>query len=120
MTRKRPNVIWYIVDQMRGQATGANGDPNVFTPNLDNMAIAGTNFPGAVSGYPLCCPFRGSMLTSRYAHNHSVKLHQDRLNPSFETVTDVFNQNDYETIYLGKWHLAEIKGLSKKFKGTNH
>ncbi len=49
------------------------------------------------------------MLTSRYAHNHSVKLHEDRLDPSFETIVDVLNQNDYETIYLGKWHLAGIK-----------
>ena len=49
---------------------GANGDPNVLTPNLDNMAICGTNFPGAVSGYPLCCPFRGTMITGKYAHNH--------------------------------------------------
>ncbi|MBT3381012.1 MAG: sulfatase-like hydrolase/transferase [Lentisphaerae bacterium] len=106
---KKPNVIWFIVDQMRGQATGCNGDPNVFTPNLDNMAIGGTNFPDAVSGYPLCCPFRGSMLTGKYAHNHSVKLHEDRLDPSLDTVTDVFRQNDYETVYLGKWHLAGFK-----------
>lgn len=109
MTEKRPNIIWFIVDQMRRQAMGCNGDPNVFTPNLDNMAIAGANFPNAVSGYPLCCPFRGSMLTGKYAHNHSVKYHEDRLDPSFSTVTDVLRHNDYETIYLGKWHLAGIK-----------
>jgi arylsulfatase A-like enzyme len=109
MTERKPNIIWFIVDQMRGQATGANGDPNVFTPNLDNLAIAGTNFPCAVSGYPLCCPFRGSLLTSRYAHNHSVKRHEDRLDPAFETITDVFNQEGYETVHLGKWHLAGLK-----------
>lgn len=106
---QRPNIIWFIVDQMRGQAMGVNGDPNVFTPNLDNMSIAGTNFPNAVSGYPLCCPFRGSMLTGKYAHNHSVKLHEDRLDPAFKTITDVFNEQNYETIYLGKWHLAGFK-----------
>ncbi|MGE9293052.1 MAG: sulfatase family protein [Puniceicoccales bacterium] len=109
MQKKQPNIIWFIADQMRGQATGFNGDPNVFTPNLDNMAIAGANFPGAVSGYPLCCPYRASMLTSRYAHNHSVKRHQDRLDPSYEMVTDVFNAEGYETIYLGKWHVAGLK-----------
>ncbi len=86
-----------------------NGDPNVFTPNLDNLAIAGSNFPNAVSGYPLCCPYRGSMMTSRYAHNHSVKLHEDRLDPAFPTVTDVFNENGYETLYFGKWHLAGMR-----------
>lgn len=109
MTKKQPNIIWFIADQMRGQALGCNGDPNSFTPNLDNMAIAGTNFPHAVSGYPLCCPFRGSMLTGKYAHNHSVKLHEDRLDPALDVITDVFNQNGYETLYLGKWHLAGIK-----------
>lgn len=107
--QKKPNMIWFIVDQMRGQATGANGDPNVFTPNLDNMAICGLNFPGAVSGYPLCCPFRGSMITGKYAHNHSVKLHEDKLDPAIPTVTDVYNEGGYETIYLGKWHMAGIK-----------
>lgn len=102
-------MIWFIADQMRGQAVGVNGDPNVFTPNLDNMAIAGTNFSNAVSGYPLCCPFRGSMLTGKYAHNHTVKLHEDRLDPSFSTIADVFNENGYETIYFGKWHVGGIK-----------
>ncbi|WP_269523106.1 sulfatase family protein [Coraliomargarita parva] len=109
MDTKRPNIIWFIVDQMRAQATGANGDPNVLTPNLDNMAIAGTNFTAAVSGYPLCCPYRASMLTSRYAHNHSVQLHEDRLDPSYELVTDVMNENGYETVYFGKWHVAGFK-----------
>jgi arylsulfatase A-like enzyme len=109
MKEDRANVIWFIVDQMRGQATGRNRDPNVFTPNLDNMAICGTNFPNALSGYPLCCPFRASMITSKYAHNHSVKLHEDRLDPAFPNVADVFNENGYETIYFGKWHLAGLK-----------
>lgn len=109
MTGKRPNVVWFIVDQMRGQAMGINGDPNVFTPNLDNMAIAGVNFPNAVSGYPLCCPFRGSMITGKYAHNHSIKYHEDRLDPDLPTVTDVLNAKGYETIYLGKWHMAGLK-----------
>ena len=31
---KKANIIWFIVDQMYGQAMGVNGDPNVFTPNL--------------------------------------------------------------------------------------
>jgi arylsulfatase A-like enzyme len=110
----KQNVIWFIADQMRAQAIGCNGDPNVFTPNLDNMAIAGRNFNKAVSGYPLCCPFRASMLTGKYAHHHSVKVHEDRLDPAYKTITDVFNQKGYETIYFGKWHLAGIKERNER------
>ncbi len=109
MTTKAKNLIWFVVDQMRGQAVGINGDPNVFTPNLDNLAIAGRNFTQAVSGYPLCCPFRGSMMTSKYAHNHSIKLHEERLDPELPLVNDVFKEQGYETIYLGKWHMAGMK-----------
>ncbi len=109
MQKMPPNLIWFMVDQMRNQAMGCHGNPDVFTPNLDNLAIAGTDFPQAVSGVPLCCPFRGSMLTSRYAHNHTVKLHEDRLDPVLPTVVDEFNRHGYETIYFGKWHLAGIK-----------
>lgn len=114
MKEQKPNIIWFVVDQMRGQALGINGDPNVFTPNLDNMAIPGTNFTNALSGCPLCCPFRGSMLTGKYPHNNSVRRHEERLDPSFRTVTDVFNENDYETICFGKWHLAGLKGRGKR------
>lgn len=63
-----PNVIWIFGDQFRAQAVGCNGDINARTPNLDAAAATGVNFTNHISGYPLCCPFRGSLLTSRYPH----------------------------------------------------
>ena len=65
---ERPNIIWVFGDQHRAQALGTNGDPNVHTPNVDRMAGHGVNFARAVAGFPLCCPFRGSLLTGRYPH----------------------------------------------------
>ncbi len=53
-----PNVIWIFSDQQRLQALGWMGDPNLSTPNLDRMAQTGLCSTGAVSGYPLCCPYR--------------------------------------------------------------
>jgi arylsulfatase A-like enzyme len=50
--KRRANVIWIVVDQMRAQATGYAGDPNVHTPNLDRLAAEGTNFTRAVAGWP--------------------------------------------------------------------
>ena len=29
-----PNMIWVFAEQLRAQALGCNGDPNVHTPNL--------------------------------------------------------------------------------------
>jgi arylsulfatase A-like enzyme len=103
VTRKS-NVIWIFGDQHRAQALGCNGDPNVFTPNIDNLAAMGVNFVNAVSGFPLCCPFRGSMLTSRYPH-HCVPGHEYQLPSDQKTIAHVFNEHGYDTAYIGKWHL---------------
>jgi arylsulfatase A-like enzyme len=108
---KRPNVIWILGDQHRGQALSCNGDFNVHTPNIDNLAALGANFTGAVSGFPLCCPFRGSMLTGRYPHK-CVPGHEYRLPPDQPTIADVFNEEGYETAYFGKWHLDGFKEKS--------
>lgn len=106
--QKRPNVIWIFGDQHRGQATGYAGDPNAHTPNLDRLAADGVLFSGAVSGFPLCCPFRGSLMTSRYPH-HCVPGHEYRMPADMPTIADAFNDAGYHTAYFGKWHLDGFK-----------
>lgn len=100
----KPNVIWVFGDQHRGQAIGYNGDPNVSTPNIDNLARMGVNFTNAVAGFPLCCPFRGSLLTSQYPHN-CVPGHEYQMDKNQKTIAHAFNENGYDTAYFGKWHL---------------
>ena len=100
----RPNVIWIFGDQHRQQAMGWAGDPNVSTPNLDRMAGDGLASTGAVAGCPLCCPYRGSLLTSRYPHE-CVPGHEFPMPPEMPTVAGPFRQAGYETVYFGKWHL---------------
>jgi hypothetical protein len=97
-------MIWLIADQWRAQAIGANGDPNVHAPNIDRLAQSGTNFDQARSGIPSCCPFRGSMLTSRYP-NYMVPGHEYPLPQGQQTVANLFNDAGYHTGYFGKWHL---------------
>lgn len=77
---KRPNVIWVLADQLRAQALSCNGETNICTPNIDQLAMRGVNFTAAVSGYPLCCPYRGSMLTGLYP-NHCTPGHDKGLPP---------------------------------------
>ena len=104
VAQERPNVIWLIADQWRAQALGVNGDPNAHTPNIDRLAESGINFDQARSGFPLCCPFRGSMLTARYPH-HMVPGHEYPLPPGQKTIAHLFNEAGYHTGYIGKWHL---------------
>ncbi len=102
----KPNVIWIVADQLRAQALSMNGDPNARTPSLSRAEVNGVNFTGNLSGFPLCCPFRGSLLTSRYPHECVPGHEYPLLPPGMPTVADVFNENGYDTAYFGKWHLG--------------
>lgn len=105
MNAHRPNILWIIADQMRAQATGYAGDPNVHTPNLDRFAAEGHAFTDAVAGVPLCCPARGSLLTGRYAHHSGVPGHQSPLSTGTRTIAHELGAAGYRTCYIGKWHL---------------
>lgn len=115
---KRPNVLWIITDQQRAETLSINGCENASTPVLDTLAKTGVNFTSAVSGFPLCCPYRGSMLTSRYPH-HCVPGHEYQLPPEQPTVASVFREYGYDTFYLGKWHLDGAKE-SEERAGTHY
>ncbi len=101
---KHENAIWIFGDQHRGQMLGCNGDPNIHTPNIDRLSSEGVNFENAVGGFPLCCPFRGSLLTSRYPHQ-CVPGHEYRMPPEMPTVAAAFKEHGFHTAYFGKWHV---------------
>lgn len=100
----RPNVLWIFGDQHRAQSWSGAGDPNLATPNLDRLAAEGVTFRRAVSGFPLCCPARGALLTGLYPHR-VVHGHEQRLDPAQPTIADAFRQGGYRTAWFGKWHL---------------
>ena len=108
MKTAKPNAIWILCDQLRAQALSCGGDPNITTPNIDQLARTGVHFTQAVSGTPLCCPYRGSLLTGLYPHR-CVPGHEDRMPPEQTTIANVFRENGYHTAYVGKWHLDGFK-----------
>jgi len=108
MKKSRPNIIWVFGDQHRAQATGYAGDPNLHTPNLDRFAAESANCARAFSGFPLCCPARGSLLTGVYPHK-CVPGHECPLPEGQRTVADELGDAGYRTAYFGKWHLAGFK-----------
>jgi len=102
---ERPNVLVLLTDQWRAQATGYAGDPNVKTPNLDKLASISVNFTNAVSGMPVCSPFRASLLTGQRPLTHGIFMNDVQLDTNAVTIAKVFNKEGYDTSYIGKWHL---------------
>ena len=103
--RKKPNVIFVFGDQWRRQATGYAGDPNVKTPNLDALVRESINFTHAVSGCPVCSPYRASMLTGQRPLTHGVFVNDVCLQPRATSIAQAFSTAGYDTAYIGKWHV---------------
>ncbi len=102
---RRPNLVFILADQWRAQAVGYAGNTQVRTPSLDKLAAESINFSNAVSGCPVCCPYRASLLTGRYPLTHGVFLNDVLLNTDAVSIAQVYNNAGYETGYIGKWHL---------------
>ena len=100
----RPNILWVFGDQHAAHSLSCLGDTNVTTPHLDALASGGRHFTRAVSGMPLCCPFRGSLLAGRYPHV-CVPGHEYPLPPGTPTIAQPLKEAGYHTGYFGKWHL---------------
>ena len=102
---RRPNLVYVLCDQWRAQATGYSGDPNVQTPNLDKLEPQTVNFTNAVSGCPVCTPYRGSLMTGQHWLTNGLFVNDVPLDLDATTIAKVLAGAGYDTGYIGKWHL---------------
>ena len=70
--KKRPNVILIMADDLGWGDTGYNGNQNLRTPNLDEMAASGVVLQRFYSAAPVCSPTRASVLTGRHPFREKV------------------------------------------------
>lgn len=102
----RPHIVFVFSDQWRGQAFGFAGDPNARTPHTDAFAAQPIHFPNAVSGCPVCSPYRASLLSGRYPLAHGIIVNDQPLrHVPGGSLADHLNAAGYDTLWIGKWHL---------------
>ena len=66
MKKKKPNLIYVFADQLRYFSLGYAGDKRALTPNIDRLQAESTDLCQAVSGHPVCAPYRASLFTGKY------------------------------------------------------
>lgn len=103
---KKPNVLFIVTDDQRWDTIHALGNSEILTPNLDKLAKRGTAFvrshiAGGTCG-AVCMPSRAMILTGRNPF-HLEEL-GGNIPEEHKTVAEVFKNNGYETVGLGKWH----------------
>lgn len=127
--KDRPNFILIMADDLGYSDIGRFGG-EIETPTLDSLADAGvrlTNFYTA----PTCSPTRSMLFTG--VDNHQVGLgnmrevltedqkgrpgYEGHLNFSAKVLSETLQENGYETLMVGKWHLGRSEELSPAGRG---
>ncbi|KPM30500.1 Sulfatase [Croceitalea dokdonensis DOKDO 023] len=101
----KPNIVYILTDQWRGDALGYAGDPNVKTPNLDQFAKESVNFTNAISVAPVCTPHRAALLTGKFPTTTGMFVNDLYLPKEEVTMAEIFKGAGYKTGFWGKWHL---------------
>lgn len=116
-SKKRPNVLFIFVDQLRADACSVYGGRNISTPNIDRLAAGGARFTNGLSTCPVCTPFRGMVQTGRYPSHSGLVINWVEANPNQRCIAHVFGEAGYDTGFIGKWHLSGGKRkMAGKFK----
>ncbi|MFT5288109.1 MAG: iduronate 2-sulfatase [Planctomycetota bacterium] len=97
--RKRPNVLFISVDDLRPQF-GSYGHAEVYSPNMDRLAARGTQFQRAYCNVPVCGPSRVSVLTG--LRTNSNQWRTGDIDSAFTTLPMVFRSQGYVTLSNGK------------------
>ena len=101
----KPNIIFYFSDQQRWDTLNRDIMPNVY-----QLGEEGIMFDSSFTCQPVCGPARACLQTGQYATQCGCYRNAIPLPENTKTMADYFDENGYDTAYIGKWHLASGKG----------
>ncbi len=107
----KQNIIFYFSDQQRYDTAN-----NEIMPNLMELAEEGAFFENCYTCQPVCGPARASLQTGVYPTECGCHINGIPLRDDTKSLADYFNENGYETAYIGKLHLASGKNGGKNIK----
>ena len=70
--RRKPNILYLMTDQQRGDCLGCAGNRDIKTPHLDSIAADGVLFSKAYTSTPSCTPARSGILTGLSPWHHGM------------------------------------------------
>ncbi|XP_076033555.1 arylsulfatase H-like [Oratosquilla oratoria] len=118
-SRRPPNILILIADDLGIGDVGCYGNDTIKTPNIDRLAHEGVRLTHHLSAASLCTPSRGALLTGRYPARYGL-VGQENTPPvivhvasrvglpeSEFTFAEAFKvSGNYATAAVGKWHLG--------------
>jgi len=122
-TRKKPNVLFILADDLGIGGLSCFGTEWLETPNLDRLCAEGMRCTGGLAPFPVCKPSRAVTLTGQYSPRTGVYRVVDRhkgnenrirflvppngnVSPRVPLINKPFKDAGYATAMYGKWHIG--------------
>ncbi len=99
---KRPNIIYFVADQMRADALHHLGNSASLTPSLDHFLEDAVSFRNAYCQNPVCVPSRCSFLTGLYPHTLGHRTMHFLQNDDEPNILKTMKENGYEVCWIGR------------------
>jgi len=121
-TGPRPNILLVVADGLGSWMLGCEGNKEIRTPNIDQLAAAGTRFKSHVVCTPSSSPSLATLLTGRVPRQHGIQdfltgepienppQGQAAAPPSFRNeilLSDILAGIGYECGFVGEWNLGD-------------
>lgn len=98
----KPNIVYFVADQMRSDSLAHMGNKASITPNLDGLTSEGVSFRNAYCQNTVCVPSRCSFLTGLYPHTTGHRTMHFLQNPDEPNFLRTMKNNGYEVIWIGR------------------
>src|SRR5437660_4734480 len=113
--KRKPNLILFLPDQQRADTLACYGGVKVHAPNLNKLASESVIFERAYVTHPVCTPSRSSLMTGTWPHINGCTRNSVPLDRRFLVFPELMQDKDYDTAYMGKWHLGEDGPIGRGF-----
>ncbi len=111
-TPDKPNIILILADDLGYEIPHYTGGQSYPTPNLNNLAVRGTQFTRCYSA-PLCSPSRVMLLTGKYNFRNYTTW--GKLDTTQRTIANLLKKAGYATCVTGKWQFDGGDASIRKF-----
>jgi arylsulfatase A-like enzyme len=103
---EKPNIVIVMADDMGWRDTGYQGNPDIKTPHLDEMAKSCMRFDHFYAAQQSCSPGRFAVMTGRNPCRGGL-ADLGEMRKQEITVAQSLKRVGYRTGQFGKWHLAD-------------
>jgi arylsulfatase A-like enzyme len=127
-SRRPPNIVFILADDLGYADVACYGRPDLKTPNIDRLAASGVRFLQAYANSAVCTATRVALITGRYQYRLRIGLEEPLpvgnrtvgLPPEHPTLPSLLRKAGYSTSLVGKWHLGSLPEFGPLQSGYDH